>query len=272
MNTYSLKDKYNQSLKPWFFALAVCFISNLLLYFLFSMSSQESNKAFSNRPKIIMIPLDNKLLSNNLNSIIEWMNDENPTLIVNPSLQYGYSSILLPGNSINFQEPAVSLIDYTPILTEQPAFLTAINVSTIPLKILTITDTFNQLTNIQTAFLPVLKPYNTLLNKGRFPNISEFYTGVILPISFYGLGENNSLINKFKPQKNTIIELYMPENKSLLSSGKIIESSVSSDLDSLALNNLTTTQLPENIWNKYKGNTLFIKVEWSPLFKKAKED
>lgn len=268
MSTYSIKDKYNQRLKPWFFAFTVCIVANLFLYLLFSMSTKKNTDFSTNHPRIVMLPLENKLISQNLQNIIEWMNDENPTLIASPNIESGYSATLLPNNTLAMQKPEVSPIDYKSVLTKQTFSLDGTAVSIIPVKVMLITDFFNQLTNLQTAFLPESRSYPVVQLNTPYPNVSELYTGLSIPMNIYGLGENNSLIAKLKPDKSTIIELYIPDDKLLLLSGKIIESSGSSELDSIALNNLITKQLSDDIFNTYKGNVLNLKIEWTPLFKK----
>lgn len=234
------------------------------------MTNRENTEYSPNSPKVVMLPIENKTLSQNLQNIIDWMNDKNPTLIVNPNIEYGYSTMLLQNNTLVLQKPEVPSIDYKNILTNQTLFPRDNDVSIIPIKFLTFADFFTQLTNLQSAFLPEPKRYPISKSNIPYPNVSELYTGQNIPINIYGLGD--SMVEKLKPDKGTIIELYIPNNKLLLLSGKILESSGSSELDSIALKNLTTKELPENIYNTYKGNVLILKVEWTPMFKKNKED
>lgn len=267
MQTYSFKDKYNQTLKPWFFAFTVCVVANLVLYLLFSMNNRENIELSQNRPKIVMLPMENHLLNQNLQNIIEWMNDENPALIVSPNIEYGYSKILLLSNSLAMQKPNLVPIDYKSLLTTQIFISSFTSVNTIPSKLKTIADYFEKLTNLQTAFLPSPEGYPVFHANIQYPYVSELYTGLSIPIEFYGLGVNNSLITKLQPQKNTIIEIYVPDNKELLLSGKVLESCGSPELDSVGLNNIATKQLPDNIFNRYTGNALIIKIDWAPLIK-----
>lgn len=265
---YSIRDKYSQSLKPWFFAFTVCMVANLALYFLFSMNSKENTDSSPNRPRIVMLPLENKLLSQNLQNIVAWMHDENPALIASPNIEYGYSTIILPNDGPTLQKYEVAPIDYKNLLTKPTFFTSNTAISIIPIKLKTIDDFLNQLINLKTAFLPKPEDYNIYHLNTQYPNVSELYTGLNIPINIYGLGENNSLLKKVKADKSTIIELYIPNNKLLLLSGKVIESSGSPELDSIALNNLTAQELPNDIFNKYKDNILIIKIEWASLFKK----
>ncbi len=266
MPTYSLKDKYNQSLKPWFFAISVCVAANLFLYVLFSMTNKENIERPPDRPHVVMLPLDGRL-NQSLQNVIAWMDDENPTLIVCPNVEYGYSRILLSGSDLSLQKPEVPPLNYKDILTKQVFSPICTVVSVIPVKVLTITDFLKELTNLQTAFLPKINNYPILHPKIEYPNVSELFTGTNIPVIFYDLGSNNALITKLQPQRSTIVQLYVPDNDSLLLSGKIIESSGSPELDTIALNNLQTIQLPSAIFNKYKNKVILLKIEWAQLFK-----
>ena len=259
---YSLKDKYNQSIKPWLFALGICLVSHFLFYSLFSTDYKYTEETQTNRPRIVMMPQDARNVPESFLNIINWMNDVDTSLMTLPNNKLGYSSILLSDESVQFQKPSILSQYYQNIFSKQSFEMQNISVSPIPVAPLDISYFLNKLSGLQTASIP--KVQNDYLNHNTisYPYLTELFSGQNIPFKFFGLGENYSVIFKEKPQKPTILELFVPEDKSLFLIGRILESSGSAELDSIALNNLSVWQCSEDIRNNFKNGLIAIKIDW----------
>ncbi|HBM15965.1 MAG TPA: hypothetical protein DD381_06445 [Lentisphaeria bacterium] len=266
MSTFPLKEKYNLIIKPWFFALGVCLLAHLLFFILFSPIDTVKKEISSSRSGIVMLPLDNKNIPSSLKEIISWMKDENPTLIVLPNLNFGYSELLLSKETFRLQQPVFSILDYRKFIPATDNTQQETTIRNIPVNSLTFSDYMPKLTWFDTARPPAIAKAPLLSQKVSYPYVTDFYTGMPIDIKFFDLVDKKDKIIKFNPHGPTVIELYIPQNPSLILSGRIIESSNSSELDEIALRNLSVCKWPDEIYDKFKNNLIFARVEWLPVY------
>jgi len=270
MPAFSLKEKYESIIKPWIFAIGICLIAHFLFFILFSPISSDKKEIPSNHPVIAMLPLGNTNIPYPLRGIISWIQDEDPTLIVLPNLNYGFSEILLSNENIQSQKPAFSISDYSKFLINVDISQPEVNPSNIPVRDLPLSDYLSKLTWLDSASPPTVSQNHFAVKKISYPYITDFYTGQPIDVKLFGLSDNNEEIMRFNPQGATIIELYISQDSSLILSGRIVESCGSPELDEIALRNLYVCNLPDEVYSNFKNNFFYARVEWLSVYSSNK--
>ncbi|MCP4181624.1 MAG: hypothetical protein GY756_27990 [bacterium] len=264
MNNISSNKKKRCKFKPWLFAISVCILGNLILISLFSTSKIESNINKHEKSKIIMLPLYNYKLSEGEKRLVEWLNDESPSIIVEPNNKYGYSRILrspISLTSIPKKTKFNKSILYESIFTDN------FKIAQIPLNSESIIDLFTKMIPFETPSVPDTLPI--LHNVYKYPYAFNTYTGVKFPLQFYNIDKIKQLINKNNPKSLTQIKLIYPTSDKLLPYGKIISSCGSQELDKQALSNIIFYDFSKKIKTSLLGRTINISIEWQNNYSKV---
>lgn len=267
MTANSLKKTYHNT-SSWIFAIFVTFAVHFILFVIFApiqFDPTETNTAVQ-RSQIMMLPLNLKDSNSRISELIAWMNNESSGLIADSNSKFGYSSIIKQNSSL----PAPKNIsDYKNELLAQVIFLSSMKVPDLPVKYNTIKDFFNSLTACPFAFFPMKLSAATSQDKViTYPHIEDLYQEYNLPVTFFNLGEKNSMIKKYNPSSSTVLKMHYAEDKSLLPSGNVIESCGVNELDKIGLDTITVQNFPDYIKNKLAGKSICLKIDWQTPYTK----
>jgi len=255
LNRNNIKTKY-VNINPWFFAITVTVLINILLLVLFTPSKIKGINSSVNEPQVIMLPLNN---SKHLvqNQLLYWLKDDNPTLIVSPNETYGYSSILNPDFNLSYNNPS---FDINSILTPHYFFSIPFSVHPIAVRSLSLEQLFSQLDLINNPNIPATPFPHTIIKKQNYPYVKGYFTGALIPVKFNNIKKIKKLIEKYTPHKPTVLSVNIPSNPLYFPIVNIISSCGSTELDEEALNNLITTNLSND--KSFKGKQIKVYVEW----------
>lgn len=266
MNSEILKKTYYTT-RSWIFAISATLIVHLILFVAFVPTKRIKAEINTNQhPQIMMLPLDMANSNSKINELIACMNNENPTLLVDPGNKFGYRAIIKKKISLPLPK---NIPDYKSELLAQIIFLPSMKVPEIPLKFNASKKKFESLALYSFAFFPI----KITISQDKittYPYVEDVYQGYILPVKFFNLGEKNSLIKKYNPSSSTVIKMNYPEDKSLLPFGNIVESCGVSELDTIGLNTITTQNFPDQIKSKLAGKNIHLKIDWQAPYKKLK--
>ena len=265
MNANLLRNTYDNT-RSWIFAISTTLAVHFILFAIFvpiEFNPTEINTV--QYPQIMMLPLDFKDSNSKVNELIAWMNNENLGLITAPNNKFGYASIIKHDSSL----PAPKdIFDYKTELLKQIIFLSSMNVPEIPVKYNTIKDFFPFLTSHPFAVFSMKLSAASQDKAATYPYVENLYYKYNLPVIFFNLGENNSLIKKYDPPSPTILKMHYPEDKSLLPLGAVIESCGTNELDKIGLDAITVQDFPDYIKNKLAGKDIFLKIDWQASYTK----
>lgn len=258
MNSNPLKSTY-YDMKSWSFAIAITLAVHFVLFIMFSASKKTQPEINSpQQPQIMMLPINSEHSNKRIAELLEWMDNENPTLIVKPNSGAGYSSVIEQNPSL---PDLKNVFNYKAKLLTQIIFPPSMEIHKIPAEYKTIKDFFEVLAPNSFAF-PAEKVFSQHKNGIEYPLVENLYQNYTFPVKFFDLEEINGLIKKYDPQASTLILLNYPENSSLLPTGTIMESCGASELDKIGLNTITTQSFPKSAKNKFAGKTVYLKIDW----------
>jgi hypothetical protein len=264
MNNFSKNNNKHCKFKPWLFAISVCILGNLILLSLFSTPKIEHNSEMHDKSKIIMLPLYNYKLSNSEKRLIEWMEDETPSLMIKPNSKYGYSRILRSPISL---KSIPKKTKFNKSILYQSIFTDNFKVTPIILKNEALIDLFTRIMPFETPTIPDSLPKQTELLK--YPYALNTYTGAKFPIKFHNLEKIKQLTQKYNPKLSTQLELIYPDSDKLLPYGRILSSCGNQELDKEALNNIMFYDFSPKIKKILLGRTIKISIEWQNNYSKV---
>ena len=257
------KKVKRNNFKPWIFAILITLAAHGILVLLFTNKNIEENTSqFKNNSVISMLPIDTS--DPKLKTLVYWMRDENPTLIVKPNQQYGYSNIL----KHNYSD-----FDYSKtVLNIDPLFdfnfiFTPLNITPqIPVNPKSPSELFSKLDTTQTAGIPSI-PYDINIVKSvSYPYYENSLTGEVLPVTFNNIEEVKSLVKKYNPSKPTILSVNIASNSNFYPFIKIISSCGYPELDKIAVDNIFNKKFSHNLNDRYLGKKITVSIEWQESF------
>lgn len=247
----------------WIFAIGVAVLLHGLFLFLFSTAKEnkiENHKIY--KPSILLLTIDKKDTLPTSKNLIFWLLNNDPSLIVLPNEQYGYSYILLKPFDFQLDKFHQNINDL--LLSQKFPYLPP----TVPLIRPNSERLENRLSDLdlvkqpyppKLGFIPVEKIKQTNID---FPYAEDIYTGKIIPLELTKIPNIKEIIKKENPKGPTEVNIILPKSNDFFPEVKIISSSGSSELDKMAIQNMITGNLLDKLDKSYASKQLTIKIYW----------
>jgi hypothetical protein len=240
----------------WLFSISAALIIYGLFFLLFTPLKQDVQKREIRKNKITLLDVTGKL-SHNDRGILEWLKNDDPTLIILPNRKYNYSRVL----ANNFEFKIGEKYDDSSFLNEVDGNVfknIEINKLSLPdISKAELTAKYELYSHICLPKIPFTLPNVNIL----YPCVRNYYTGEIIPIKFPISLKINELIKKYNPQHYTLLNIKSSDKVGLFPSVSVIKSCGNVELDKLAVSNMIT-QSSAGINYFDFGKNVKVVVEW----------
>jgi len=254
-----LFNKEHHTSTPWLIAILVAIIFHGLLAVLFIPEDYTKKTTDEKLPSIIMLPIGSNDILPTQKSIVYWMEDSNPTLIVQPNRVYGYSSVLDNKHAIHLNQNYPELSN---IVNTMPIHNSI--VEPIPIKRASIAKLISQVDLAQTPLIPKGIFNKIKLSSLQYPLFSDYYTGKVFHFKFKNTVIINNIINKYNPTKPTVLLVNVSIMKEIYPTVRIISSCGYPKLDEEAVKLITIELTTKN--KKLLNKQLKMNIEWKQEF------
>ena len=241
----------------WVFSIFTAAVVYALLLLFFTPAKLDIQpKKDNKKSQITMLPISGNLTSNE-KDLKAWMNNENPTLIIQPNRRYNYSRVL--ANDFKFKINSTSN-DFSFLRNVDAIIFKNMKIKKLSLPNASKTETAAKYELYSYPALPAI-PYKIPVVNILYPCFRNYYTGEIIPIKFPIPIKITDLVKKYKPETYTLMNIKSTDNIGLFPSVQVIQSCGNEELDKLAVNNVITQATADtNYFNT--GKNLKVVVEW----------